>query len=116
MNMPSTKTLEREFPGKGKQLRLLLTSMKACRATPAAIALERQCYNAPTPRMIRLAAIDEALEGHGVEHVATGSNAQSEGFDYINMGDCYTCTIVRFNSGRYRVTDIGSIIERGNYE
>ena len=41
MNLPSTKTLERAFPGKGKELRRLLESPAAVRAHPAAVRADQ---------------------------------------------------------------------------
>lgn len=115
MNKPSVKTLERAFPGHGRALRKLLDSEKAVRAHPAAIALDKQCYNAPSLRQLRLEALNAQAECYGVEYVAPGTGARSPGFEYLNTGDCYTTTIIRLYSGRYIVSDIGTIIERGNY-
>ncbi len=115
MNKPSVKTLNRAFPGKGRVLRELLTSEKAVRVHPAAVELDRRCLNAPSLAQLRLAALNEETDCHGVEYVAEGSNARSPAFEYLNTGDSYTPTIVRFHGGRYVVADVGTIIEHGNY-
>lgn len=114
--IPSQKTLERAFPGKGKELRAILTSEEAVNAHPAVEELRRQCYHAPTMGQCRMAALNAALDGFGVEYVPHGHNARSPAFHYVNLGDAYTTTIVRFPGGRYRVTDWGSIVERGHYD
>ena len=115
MNMPSIKTLNRAFPGKGRVLRELLTSAAAVRAHPAAIALEKHCFNHPGLGLLRLYALNAEAGCCGVEYVAAGSNARSPAFEYLNTGDMYTPTIVRFHGGRYVVADVGTIIEHGNY-
>lgn len=115
MNKPSVKTLERAFPGHGRALRKLLDSEKAVRAHPAAISLEKQCFHPPSLQQLRLEALNSEAQCYGVEYVAAGTGARSPGFEYLNTGDCYTCTLIRLFSGRYIVCDIGAIIERGNY-
>jgi hypothetical protein len=116
MNKPSFKTLESAFPGKGKVLRKLLTSERAVRQHSAAIARERECLSAPGLSDLRLHALNAELEMFGVEYVQGKGTRRTQSFDYLNAGDTYNTTIVRFANGRYRVTDIGSIIERGNYD
>lgn len=121
MNLPSIKTLDRAFPGKGAILRKLLESSAAVRAHPAAVALDRECYNPPSLAELRLTALDAEAGTYGVEavwHEGEGPNAciGSPAFEYLNVGDMYTATIIRSGTGRYFVGDIGSIIERGNYE
>ena len=115
MNLPSIRTLEETFPGMGRTLRTLLESPAAVRAHPAAVSLAEACY-APGLAQMRLAALNAELGFRGVEYVRPGRGIRSPGFEYLNTGDMYAPTIVRFSDGRYRVSDIGSIIERGNYE
>ena len=116
MNLPSIRTLEETFPGMGRTLRTLLESPAAVRAHPAAVSLADACYHAPSLSGLRLAALNAELGFHGVEYIRPGRGARSPGFEYLNTGDMYAPTIVRFSDGRYRVSGIGSIIERGNYE
>ncbi len=116
MTLPSVRTLESSFPGKGRVLRTLLESPAAVRAHPAAVALSQKCYGRPTLAHMRMTALNAELGFHGIEYVRPGRGSRSPGFEYLNAGDPYVTTIVRFSDGRYRVTDIGSIIERGNYE
>jgi len=112
-NKPSLKTLEIAFPTKGKTLRRLLTNEQAVREHPAAMALERQCYNPPTLAHLRMTALNAELECFGVEYVQGQGSSRS--FEYCNTGDSYGTTIIRFVDGRYRVGDWGTIVERGNY-
>ena len=116
MNLPSIRTLESAFPGMGHVLRELLESATAVRAHPAAVSLANTCYTPPRLAHMRMTALNAELGFHGVEYVRPGRGSRSPGFEYLNTGHLYAPTIVRFSDGRYRVTDIGSIIERSNYE
>ena len=116
MRLPSIKTLDCVAPGKGKTLRKLLESAAAVCAHPAAIALESACYHPPKLAHKRLAALDHEAGTYGVEYIPPGHNARSPGFEYLNTGDTYAPTIVRFDDGRYVVSSWGDIVERGNYD
>lgn len=124
MNIPSVKTLDRAFPGKGKALRRLLASAAAVREHPAAVKLAAGCYHPPGLAYQRMTALDHEAETYGIECIWRAGKPDGEtvdglrncpAYEYLNTGDMYTATIVRAANGRYRVTDIGSIIERGNY-
>ena len=120
MNLPSIKTLDRAFPGKGKALRTLLTSSAAVRAHPAAQALEAQCYNPPGLAYLRMTALDAAAGTYGIEAVWREGESASDctstpAFEYLNTGDTYAPTIVRRAGGRYQVASWGDIVEKGGY-
>jgi hypothetical protein len=115
MNTPSIKTLESAFPGKGKTLKRLLTSADAVREHPAAIARVRECYSEPDLRDLRLRALNAEIEAFGVEYQRGNGTRRSPSFEYLNTGDSYSVTIIRFTDGRYRVTTWGDIVERGSY-
>jgi len=116
MNYPSVKTLERAFPGKGETLRKLLTDNDAVNAHPAAIALVKRCYNRPTMSHMRMTALDAELETYGVEFVRGNGTRNTQSFEYCNTEETYATTIIRMQSGQYRVGNWGDIVERGNYE
>jgi hypothetical protein len=109
MNKPSQQTLERAFPGKGKVLRRLLTSDH-----DAAIKRERECFNSPSLADLRMHALNAELETFGVEYIK--GKGRSRSIEYLNTGDTYATTIIRFSDGQYRVSSWGDIVERGNYE
>ena len=113
MRIPSLKTLENAFPTKGATLRQLLQSSDAVRQHPAAIARVRECYHEPSLVDQRLHALNAEIGAYGVEYVQ--GNGRSMSFEYLNTGDTYSTTIIRFFDGRYRVGDWGTIVERGNY-
>lgn len=114
MNIPSVKTLESAFPGKGKVLRKLLTNNDAVYEHPGSLARVKECYHLPRLADLRMHAINAELECFGVEYVK--GNRRSLSFEYCNTGDTYALTIVRFEGGIYRVTSWGDIVERGNYD
>lgn len=115
MNLPSIKTLERAFPTKGKALRQLLVSAEAVRQHPAAIELERRCYGRPTLSHLRMVALDAEAGTYGVEFAKGTGARNSQSFEYLNTGDSYGTTLIRFVNGRYIVSSWGDIVERGNY-
>ena len=121
MTLPSIKSLETAFPGKGKALRRLLESNKAVREHPAAVELARQCYNPPGLAYMRMTALNTEAGTFGVEAVwykgeSPNDCTSAPAFEYLNTGDTYAATIIRWSDGRYRVASWGDIVERGNYE
>jgi hypothetical protein len=120
MNLPSIKTLDLAFPGKGKILRRLLESAAAVREHPAAVELARQCYNPPGLAYMRLTALNVEAGTYGAEAVwrvgeEPGDCTSSPAFEYLNTGDTYALTLIRWAGGRYQVASWGDIVERGNY-
>lgn len=61
-----------------------------------------------------LAKISDIMNGEGVEEVPEGNNQRSPFIMYVNTGDLYHWTVMWVN-GRFQIGDVGSIIERGNY-
>ncbi|MBT9176523.1 MAG: hypothetical protein DDT20_00842 [Firmicutes bacterium] len=114
MNLPSAKTLERAFPGCGRAVRRLLESADAVREHPAAQALDRACYGAPGLAYMRLTACNAEAKTHGIEAVWR-ANDNIPAFEYLNTGDTYAPTLIRWADGRYQVASWGDIVERGNY-
>lgn len=115
MNKPSQKALEKAFPGKGKIAKLLLTSESAVREHHAAIARERECHNSPPLSDLRMHALNAELGMFGVEYAK--GKGRSRSFEYLNTGDTYATTIIRFeNPAQYRIGSWGDIVERGNYD
>ena len=77
---------------------------KACRK---ALRLTRSMANKPNRRM---RAIDRLLGMHGVETVRTSKGEHA--FSYANAGDTYACTVILWASGKFQVSDWGTIVER----
>lgn len=58
----------------------------------------------------RLRAIDRLLGNHGIEFVRRRDG--SHAFAYSNTGDSYAATVILFDSGAFRVSSWGDIVER----
>jgi hypothetical protein len=113
--LPSVKTLETAFPGHGKQLRQALEMKRSQLAQhPAGAARIAECYHSPETYDVRLHVLNAIAETCGVEYIAHREDCSAEalGLDYLNVGDPYIPTIVRFADGRYRVACYGDIVER----
>ena len=119
MNLPSIKTLNFAFPGLGKDLRRALElSRKELKEHPAGEKRAEECYHPPATYDIRLHVLDAIAKTHGVEYIAHNDDTMgaSKGFDYLNVGDPYIPTIIRYReTGRYVVACYGDIVEKRNY-
>lgn len=74
-----------------------------------------QCHNEPSDEELRMEALNEILEGFGVEAIR-GNWVDNYYCDvqatYINMGDTYSLTILRDNElGKYILTSWGDWVE-----
>ena len=77
---------------------------KACRK---ALRITLSMAHKPNRRM---RAIDQLLGMHGVETVRTTNGEHA--FSYANAGDTYDCTVILWASGKFQVSDWGTIVER----
>jgi len=108
-NLPSVRTLSEVFGDKAKQARAILEmSRRELEALPAGAARVAECYNPPATSDLRLTCLDALAGTHGVESFECRDGSLC---DYLNAGDTYAATLVRFR-GRYRVTCWGDIAER----
>ena len=113
MRLPSIKTLEDAFPGKGKEIRELLEKKRSTRDYKSVQKWEAQCYNKPRYYERLLCALNEIVEGHGVEPIWAEESDWFPAAEYINMGDTYAATLLRdHGSGSIRVTSWGDWVER----
>jgi hypothetical protein len=114
--LPSVKTLDSAFPGKGRELRWALkASAKQLAKHPAGAARIAECYHPPKVYDVRLHVLNAIADCHGVEYIAhkDDSFTESKGYDYLNTGDSCVATIVRScRTGNYRVACWGDIVER----
>lgn len=114
MLTPSIKSLQTltQCADKARELKRILTMRRAeLEALPAGAARVRECYHPPSTPDLRLTCLDAALGTYGVDSFRARDGSW---VDYLNTGDAYAPTIVRFR-GNYRVTDWGSIAERHEY-
>ena len=124
MRLPSTKTLrdriERHYrlpEGTAEAIRAILeckTVESVCNLSEAAARMFSACYYRPSLQSVKLEAINELMDGCGVEYIPAGRNLRSPAIEYVNVGDPYLATII-WARGRYVVGCWGDIVERGNY-
>ena len=110
MKQPSIKTLNAAFPGKGKELRNLI-NYGPTMLYKSVKAWVDQCRHRPSYHDRRMCAINEILEGHGVEYLRTIEDKHMN-YEYINMGDTYITTLLCDEDGRFRVACWGDIVEK----
>jgi len=75
--------------------------------TPIGAARAAECYHPPSTQDIRMECLNVLGEFHGVE----GFDTKNGECLYLNAGDTYTPTLIRFGSS-YRITTWGDIAER----
>ena len=107
---PSRNTLEAAFPGKGKELRNLIDGTVNPAEYDSVIRLCMRVYQHPTHSYMLIVAINEVLEGHGIECIYP-RDSKHPSYDYVNMGDSYTPTILLRNDGKLIVSSWGDIVE-----
>ena len=124
MRLPSIKTLcdriERPYrlpEGTAKAIRAILecrTIESVCDLSGAASRMFGSCYHRPSLQSVKLEAINDIMDGYGVEYIEAGRNRRSPSIEYINVGDPYLDAIM-WVRGRYVVGCWGDIVERGSY-
>jgi hypothetical protein len=62
--------------------------------------LRKQCYNRPDTIQEKLTAINELIDGHGVEAIQVSSELYQDRYygncigEYVNLGDTYELTVI----------------------
>jgi hypothetical protein len=108
---PSVKTLSRIFGDSAKEARSILEGKKAPEDYPAVSQLVRGCYNRPSRAELKMAALNELGGFCGVDAVFSARSCVEPEFTYLNAGDAYAETLVRYRSGTYRATSWGDVVE-----
>ena len=104
MRLPSIKTLEAHFQGKGTALRRVLEWHKGAaerfeKLYPQFKEWTDKCHYYPRRRNCQLFLLNLILEGHGIEEVQTSGTFGTPEMEYVNMGESYAATII-FDHGR----------------
>ena len=108
LRSPSINTLRSIFGDNAKQAKaLLLMSRYQLVTTPAGMRRFNECHHNPTTQDIRMECLNDLGGFYGVEVLDTKKGECM----YLNAGDTYTPTLVRWN-GAYRVACWGDIVER----
>jgi hypothetical protein len=105
---PSVKTLAPLFDNPHEAKRILQMSRAELIAHPVGARRMRECFNPPQTydlRMTILASLPGSTFGY------ESAEVNDEYLDYLNAGDFYASTLVRWR-GHYRVTCPADIIER----
>ena len=112
MRLPSTKTIrdriERPYrlpDGTAEAIRSILecrTVEAVCELSASASRMFGACYYRPSLQSVKLEAINDLMDGCGVEYIPAGRNRRSPSIEYVNMGDPYIDTIM-WTRGRYVV-------------
>lgn len=114
---PSVKVLEEAFPGKGKELKNLLSGKVKTTHYSSVRKWESLCFNRPRWDERAMCAANQILEGCGTE-AAESENTWVDSFSryfvfsYINMGYTYITTLIldhRINT--FRVSSWGDYVE-----
>ena len=124
MYLPSIKAIRAQIErpyglpdGTSKAIRAILECKaveSVCDLNEAASRMFSACYHRPTLQSVKLEAINDIMDGYGVEYIPAGRNRRSPAIEYINVGHTYRATIM-WVRGRYVVGCWGDIVERGNY-
>jgi hypothetical protein len=108
MNTPSINTLRQVFGENAKKAkRVLSMTREQLELTLVGRQRVQECYNPPRTEDIRLHVLNELAGTYGVEGIETPDGW----IEYLNSGDTYTVTLLRFK-GRYKVGTCGDIAER----
>lgn len=117
--LPSVKTLDAAFPGKGRELRALLAGNLKPEGYSNVRDWLAKCYHRPSEVELLMAAANQVAGTYGVEAIF-GSRVSWPDLEYLNTGDTYTLTLAydRIRE-RFVVTSWGDWIEaaerRGRY-
>ncbi len=109
------KGLQSEFPNHARSVAYILSIGRdeIMRLWPS---LFRGFFNPPSLGQARMMVIDKVIGGFGVEAVHADDGGLfgqgSVALEYVNMGDPYVPTILRWRGGRYEVGCWGDAVER----
>lgn len=123
MRYPSVKTIASKLAiptSKAKVVRGLIDGSIDPNTFAKVQAWVRQCYNMPKRSELVMCALNEVLDGHGVEAIRS-EKAPWDSYwsdivaDYINMGDTYSTTVLRLRGNSFMLCSYGDFIEANDY-
>lgn len=113
MNLPSIKTLRQVFGDDAPRARAILEMTRRELAQhPVGAKRIAECWHQPDWWDIRMHCLDALGHTYGVEAIRLRDGRY---VPYLNAGDTYATTLLRFN-GRYTVGCWGDIAERHGAE
>jgi hypothetical protein len=79
----------------------------------------RVSYNKPNSDEMKMCAINQVLEGYGIESVRTSKWKNGYWCDilctYVNMGDSYIPTVIHHRKHGFMVSSIGDVIKKNKH-
>ena len=116
MRAPSVKTLlQITTEEKAKEIRELLQKKRKTTDYASVREWESKCYHRPSYCARLMCALNEIIGGYGLEIITKRGGVPV--FEFINMGDPYTATIIlNLHKQSFHVACWGDIVEKGNYE
>jgi hypothetical protein len=110
--IPSKKKLMESFGEPGKIVRQLLEKRSKTRDFESVVAWENGLYHKSTYQERLEIALNEILDGFGVEAIWSDKSELEPRAIYINMGDTYNITLLYdCHSERWLITTYGDFIE-----
>ena len=77
------------------------------------------CYSDPSSDELKMHAINQVLEGYGIEAIRTSKWKNGFWCDilctYVNMGDDYIPTVIHHRKHGFMVSSIGNVIEKNKH-
>lgn len=111
---PSLARLEAVWPGKGQEIRDILHGKVKLKQTYKSVReLCDASYNVPSYEHKVFTALNEVIEGYGVEYLPDTRRPGHTYATYVNTGDVYNTTLLlREDSGCFQLTTWGDVVER----
>ena len=79
----------------------------------------RQCISEPNADEMKMRAINQILEGYGIESVRTSIWKNGYWCDilctYVNMGDSYITTVIHHRKHGFMISSIGDVVEKNKH-
>ncbi len=115
MKTPSMKSLVTSFgEDKATKIHRLVNQLDKTTNYSDVVKWVDQCHHKPGYNERMMCAINQIVEGHGVE-VVMKRDAMQPDMSYVNMGDTYTETLVLdHNKGSLKVESWGDWVERND--
>ncbi|WP_144267084.1 hypothetical protein [Comamonas thiooxydans] len=108
--LPSLKTLSSVFDDAQRARAILEMTRTQLLEIAACQKRDAECFHPPKTHELRMTALNALESGFfGVESVRSTNDEYA---DYLNTGDTYAATLIRFR-GNYRVQSLGDFVERG---
>ena len=97
----------------------ILNGMLDPESFTSVMKLVSECHNKPSSDEMKMCAINQVLEGYGIESIRTSKWKNGYWCDilctYANMGDSYIPTVINHRKHGFMVSSIGDIAEKNKH-